>query len=110
MTMRELDRFKVIQGVADGMLKPWRAAERLGLTTWPRRWRARLPMAFFFRAKQRRGRWFASTRGRGGRPEHNPVTDTAMRGAVIPPPSGTVRAMPATRFIQVAPATNSGAC
>ncbi|GLZ23325.1 transposase [Burkholderia plantarii] len=33
MTMRELDRFKVIQDVADGMLKPWRAAERLGLTT-----------------------------------------------------------------------------
>jgi hypothetical protein len=33
MTMRELDRFKVIQAVADGMLKPWRAAERLGLTT-----------------------------------------------------------------------------
>jgi transposase len=33
MTMRELDRYKVIQAVADGMLKPWRAAERLGLTT-----------------------------------------------------------------------------
>jgi transposase len=33
MTMRELDRFKVIQAVADGMLKPWRAAQRLGLTT-----------------------------------------------------------------------------
>jgi transposase len=33
MTMRELDRYKVIQDVADGMLKPWRAAERLGLTT-----------------------------------------------------------------------------
>jgi transposase len=33
MTMRELDRFKVIQDVADGRLKPWRAAERLGLTT-----------------------------------------------------------------------------
>ncbi|MFP3647628.1 ISNCY family transposase [Paraburkholderia sp. SIMBA_054] len=33
MTMRELDRFKVIQDVADGTLKPWRAAERLGLTT-----------------------------------------------------------------------------
>ncbi|WP_157636913.1 hypothetical protein [Burkholderia ubonensis] len=29
MTMRELDRFKVIQDVADGKLKPWRAAERL---------------------------------------------------------------------------------
>jgi transposase len=33
MTMRELDRFKVIQDVTDGRLKPWRAAERLGLTT-----------------------------------------------------------------------------
>lgn len=33
MTMRELDRFKVIQDVADGMVTPWRAAERLGLTT-----------------------------------------------------------------------------
>jgi hypothetical protein len=31
MTMRELDRFKVIQDVADGRLKPWRAAERLQL-------------------------------------------------------------------------------
>nr|WP_232459215.1 helix-turn-helix domain-containing protein [Burkholderia ubonensis] len=31
--MRELNRFKVIQDVADGKLKPWRAAERLGLTT-----------------------------------------------------------------------------
>src|SRR6185437_13540856 len=33
MTMRELDRYKVIQDVTDGMLRPWRAAERLGLTT-----------------------------------------------------------------------------
>lgn len=33
MTMRELDRFKVIQDVAEGKLKPWRAAERLELTT-----------------------------------------------------------------------------
>ncbi|CAN7748904.1 ISNCY family transposase [Paraburkholderia hospita] len=33
MSMRELDRFKVIQDVADGKLKPSRAAERLGLTT-----------------------------------------------------------------------------
>ncbi|KWF92390.1 hypothetical protein WL95_19540 [Burkholderia cepacia] len=33
MTMRELDRFKVIQGVAEGKLQPWRAAERLKLTT-----------------------------------------------------------------------------
>jgi hypothetical protein len=36
MTMRELDRFKVIrnrQDVADGKLNPSRAAERLGLTT-----------------------------------------------------------------------------
>ncbi|KVS41883.1 hypothetical protein WK43_15910 [Burkholderia ubonensis] len=33
MSMRELDRSKVIQDVADGKLKPWRAAERLELTT-----------------------------------------------------------------------------
>ena len=33
MTMHELDRFKVTQNVADGKLQPWRAAERLGLTT-----------------------------------------------------------------------------
>ncbi|GAB5100017.1 ISNCY family transposase [Caballeronia sp. HLA56] len=33
MSMRELDRFKVIQSVVDGLLKPWRAAERLGLST-----------------------------------------------------------------------------
>src|SRR5260370_25826638 len=33
LNMRELDRFKVIQGVADGLVKPWRAAERLWLTT-----------------------------------------------------------------------------
>ena len=26
LNMRELDRLKVIQAVADGMLKPWRAA------------------------------------------------------------------------------------
>src|SRR5471030_2704159 len=33
MTMRVLDRFKVIQSVVDGQLKPWRAAERLSMTT-----------------------------------------------------------------------------
>ncbi|MFM0047847.1 hypothetical protein PQR05_27155 [Paraburkholderia sediminicola] len=33
MTMQELDRFKLIQDVTDGRLKPWRAAQRLGLTT-----------------------------------------------------------------------------
>jgi hypothetical protein len=27
MTMRELDRLKVIRDVADGKLKPWRAAD-----------------------------------------------------------------------------------
>lgn len=30
MTMRELDRSKM---TADGIVQPWRAAERLGLTT-----------------------------------------------------------------------------
>lgn len=33
MSMRELDRFKVIQAVAEARLKPGRAAERLALTT-----------------------------------------------------------------------------
>ena len=33
MTMRELDRLKMIQAVAETGLKPGRAAERLGLTT-----------------------------------------------------------------------------
>jgi hypothetical protein len=33
MSMCELDRYKGIQEVADGRLKPWRAAERLALTT-----------------------------------------------------------------------------
>lgn len=32
MSMRELDRFKVIQAVAEVRLKPGRAAERLGLS------------------------------------------------------------------------------
>ncbi|BEU72177.1 hypothetical protein MAFF211271_17320 [Ralstonia syzygii subsp. indonesiensis] len=32
MTMRELDRFKVVQAVADQGLAVWRAAERLGLS------------------------------------------------------------------------------
>jgi hypothetical protein len=30
MSMRELDRLKVIQALVDGNLKPGRAAERLG--------------------------------------------------------------------------------
>ncbi|AJX34045.1 hypothetical protein [Burkholderia oklahomensis] len=30
MTMRELDRFKVIQDVADGKLKPWRRSAKAG--------------------------------------------------------------------------------
>lgn len=32
MTMRELDRLKVIQSVADSGLMVWRAAEKLGLS------------------------------------------------------------------------------
>jgi hypothetical protein len=46
MSMRELDRLKVIEAVVEGRLMPWRAAERLGLSRrqvrehWPRiaRW------------------------------------------------------------------------
>ncbi len=48
MTMCELDRFKVIQDVADGKLKRLRAAERLALTTRQvRRLVARLPRIAF---------------------------------------------------------------
>lgn len=32
MSMRELERLKAIQMVADGLLMPWRAAERLGIS------------------------------------------------------------------------------
>lgn len=32
MSMRELDRLKIIQAVADGHLARWRAAERLGIS------------------------------------------------------------------------------
>ena len=32
MSMRELDRVKVIEAVVDGRLMPWRAAERLALS------------------------------------------------------------------------------
>jgi transposase len=32
MTMREVDRFKVIQAVTEARLMPWRAAERLGIS------------------------------------------------------------------------------
>ncbi|SIO69752.1 Helix-turn-helix domain-containing protein [Burkholderia sp. GAS332] len=32
MSMRELDRLKVIQAVIEERLMPWRAAERLGLS------------------------------------------------------------------------------
>lgn len=33
MSLREADRFKVIQATAEGLLAQWRAAERLNLTT-----------------------------------------------------------------------------
>src|SRR5260370_28573293 len=32
MSMRELDRLKAIQAVAEGLLIPWRAADRLGIS------------------------------------------------------------------------------
>lgn len=32
MTMREVDRLRIIQSLADGLLMPWQAAERLHLS------------------------------------------------------------------------------
>ncbi|MGO4158659.1 helix-turn-helix domain-containing protein, partial [Cupriavidus sp. YAF13] len=49
MSLREVDRFKVIQATAEGLLAQWRAAERLDLTARQvrrlvQRWRADGPM------------------------------------------------------------------
>lgn len=49
MSLREADRFKVIQATAEGLLPQWRAAERLNLTTRQvrrlvERWRVDGPM------------------------------------------------------------------
>jgi hypothetical protein len=58
MTMRDLDRLKCIQAVADGNLKPGRAAERLGLTTRQvrrlvRRYRQEGPVGLISRHRNR---------------------------------------------------------
>lgn len=58
VTMRELDRLKCIQAVADGDLQPIRAAERLGLTTrqvrrLTMRYRAEGPVGLVSRRRNR---------------------------------------------------------
>jgi hypothetical protein len=75
MTMREVDRFKVVQLVADGVLKPWRAAQRLGLTTRQvRRLVARL----------REGGPSGLVSGRYGKPSNNRLdAGTAARAIAI---------------------------
>lgn len=51
LNMRELDRLKVIQAVVDRVLKPGRAAERLGLTV--RHPTGRSPATRRFRSAQK---------------------------------------------------------
>jgi hypothetical protein len=58
MSMRELDRLKCVQGVLDGELPAYRAAERLGITTRQlrrlvERYRAEGPVGLISRARNR---------------------------------------------------------
>jgi transposase len=60
MSLREVDRFKVIQATAEGLLPQWRAAERLGVTTRQirrlvQRWRADGPMGLVSRQRGQPG-------------------------------------------------------
>lgn len=60
MSLREADRFKVIQATAEGLLAQWRAAERLNLTTRQvrrlvDRWRMDGPMGLVSRQRGQLG-------------------------------------------------------
>ncbi|MDW3689276.1 helix-turn-helix domain-containing protein, partial [Cupriavidus sp. CV2] len=60
MSLREVDRFKVIQATAEGLLARWRAAERLDLTARQvrrlvQRWRADGPMGLLSRQRGQPG-------------------------------------------------------
>jgi len=60
MSLREADRFKVIQATAEGLLPQWRAAERLNLTTRQirrlvERWRMDGPMGLLSRQRGQLG-------------------------------------------------------
>ena len=60
MSLREVDRFKVIQATAEGLLAQWRAAERLDLTARQvrrlvQRWRSDGPMGLLSRQRGQPG-------------------------------------------------------
>ncbi|MDW3689283.1 ISNCY family transposase, partial [Cupriavidus sp. CV2] len=60
MSLREVDRFKVIQATAEGLLAQWRAAERLDLTARQvrrlvQRWRADGPIGLLSRQRGQPG-------------------------------------------------------
>lgn len=60
MSLREVDRFKVIQAAAEGLLPQWRAAERLNLTTRQvrrlvQRWRVDGPTGLLSRQRGQPG-------------------------------------------------------
>lgn len=60
MSLREADRFKVIQATAEGLLPQWRAAERLNFTTRQirrlvERWRMDGPMGLLSRQRGQLG-------------------------------------------------------
>lgn len=75
MSMRELDRLKVIEAVVEGRLMPWRAAERLGLS---RRQVERLANRF-----RSEGAYGLVSRKRGQRSNHQLPAGLAKRALAI---------------------------
>ncbi len=67
LSMRELDRLKIVQAVLDGLLKPGRAAERLKLTDRQfrrlvQRYRLEGAHGLLSKHRERRSAWVVSDR------------------------------------------------
>lgn len=89
LTMRELDRLKVIEAVVDTGLKPGRAADRLGLSV-------RQVERLIIRSQEQGASGVAS--GRRGRPGNRKLDDgLALRAlTVISSPAATAEGLSAT--------------
>jgi len=83
LTMRELDRLKVIQAVVDMGLKPGRAAERLGLSV-----RQIEQLVIRYREQGAQG----VTSGKRGRPSNRKLDEgLALRASAASAPANTFR-------------------
>ncbi|WP_354677859.1 ISNCY family transposase [Cupriavidus plantarum] len=76
MSMREIDRMKVIQAVADGHLARWRAAERLGISA---RHVRRLVLRFL---EDGPSGLVSRTRGRSSNRQLRPGLESRVRGLI----------------------------